>query len=194
MASGYVVLIHKHILLIAVLTQYINICFIECYHYETRTRVVSYTDANGNVGTRTETYTEKVVTHTAKMNYSFSTWNDTSEQLNGLEDYKLTKISYFKKFTFANNATEVDYNTRLANFKATNNLDIYQDFFSGIEINDFKSKMLAEVYPGVRPECLKLGWYVLFSSFGMTTCYRMWFSSIVGSKKKYTFIKEINIY
>ena len=35
---------------------------VECYHFETRTRVVHYTDANGNTQSRTETYTVRVVT------------------------------------------------------------------------------------------------------------------------------------
>ena len=37
--------------------------FVECYHYETRTRTVYYTDANGNQTSRLETYQEMVVTH-----------------------------------------------------------------------------------------------------------------------------------
>ena len=36
---------------------------VECYDYETRTRLVNYTDSNGNQQSRIETYTEKVVTY-----------------------------------------------------------------------------------------------------------------------------------
>ncbi|KAL9964272.1 hypothetical protein ACROYT_G027890 [Oculina patagonica] len=45
--------------------------FVECYHYETRTRVVYYTDANGNQQSRTETYTEKVVTFVDQDEFTF---------------------------------------------------------------------------------------------------------------------------
>ena len=37
---------------------------VTCYHYETRTRTVYYTDSNGNRKSRIETYQEKVVTYT----------------------------------------------------------------------------------------------------------------------------------
>jgi hypothetical protein len=38
---------------------------IQNYHYETRTRPVTYTDDDGNSHTRYETYTERVNTHRA---------------------------------------------------------------------------------------------------------------------------------
>lgn len=47
---------------------------IECWHWETRTRVV--TDSNGN--TRTETYQERVVTHTARKVNTINKWTDAS--------------------------------------------------------------------------------------------------------------------
>jgi hypothetical protein len=39
--------------------------YVECYHFETRSRQVSFTDGNGNTRYRTEYYQEKVVTHRA---------------------------------------------------------------------------------------------------------------------------------
>ena len=44
--------------------------FVQCYHYETRTRDVSYTDSYGNRQTRarTEQYTERVTTLTPRQN------------------------------------------------------------------------------------------------------------------------------
>ena len=43
---------------------------IECWHYETRTRQVS----DGQGGTRTETYQEKVVTHVANTKWRIKEW------------------------------------------------------------------------------------------------------------------------
>ncbi len=40
---------------------------IECYHYEKRTRKVSFTDSDGHRDTKEETYEEKVVTVNAPV-------------------------------------------------------------------------------------------------------------------------------
>lgn len=53
---------------------------VECYHYETRTRVVYYTDANGNTQSRTETYIERVVTFVDRDEFSFGCWVDVSKK------------------------------------------------------------------------------------------------------------------
>ena len=45
-------------------TDPVRIMMIECYHMETRTRTVYYTDAQGNTQTRLETYQEMVTTYT----------------------------------------------------------------------------------------------------------------------------------
>ena len=53
---------------------------VECYHFDTSTRVVYYTDANGNRQSRTETYTERVVTFVDHDEFSFGSWVDVSKR------------------------------------------------------------------------------------------------------------------
>ena len=62
----------------------------------------------GNGNTRTESYQEKVVTHTASANYQYNTWQDVSVPISGLDEYNLTKLKNYKTFTFANAQTEND--------------------------------------------------------------------------------------
>ena len=65
----------------------------DCYHYETRTRTVTYTDANGNTADTPETYQEKVVTNLSFEPVSFQYWKDTSSpELVGINDKGITKI------------------------------------------------------------------------------------------------------
>lgn len=127
------------------------------------------------------------------MNYQFKSWKDTSVELTGLEKYKLTKLYCSKTWTFADNETSMDYERKKADFKARNNRDVYQDFFCGIEIDGFKSHLLAEVQPGVKPKCLDTIYYWLWSIFILSACFRHWFDSIVG-RKKYTFVKQLSIF
>lgn len=63
---------------------------IECYHYETR--VVYYTDANGNACSRTETY--PVVTYTETEPVYITQWKDASVPLQHSEvkEFEVTKV------------------------------------------------------------------------------------------------------
>jgi hypothetical protein len=51
---------------------------IECYHYEERTRHVTHTDKDGNTHHSSETYTVKVVTHSARASWGYSSCTDSS--------------------------------------------------------------------------------------------------------------------
>ena len=139
-----------------------------------------------------ETYQERIVTWTANMNYQFNSWKDTSIELTGLENYKLTKLYCGKTWTFEDQATKTDYEAKQAAFKAANNRDVCQDFFSGIEIDGFESHLLAEVQPGVKPKLLDTMYYWMFSIITFSVFYRHWFASVVG-RKKYTFVKQLSI-
>ena len=52
----------------------ITVWHITCYHWETRFRTVTERDSNGNTRTRTETYQEKVVTHTNSHTVHYRGW------------------------------------------------------------------------------------------------------------------------
>ena len=139
---------------------------------------------------RTEYYQERVNTHSANGNYTFSSWQDKSEQLTGLEHYLLTKVKCDKIWTYYDKETEIDYEREKNAFKSRNDLDAHQDFWFGIDIDGYKSHLLAEVSPGVKPQFLDVPWYWLCSILTMSVFFRHWFDSIVG-RKKYTFVKEI---
>lgn len=182
---------------------------VECYHYETRTRLVTYTDSNGNTQTRTETYQEVVVTHVANTNYIFQSWEDASRDYTGLvfsiffaktlkhttlglDEYALTKLTCHKTFTFANDYTQQDYYAKQAKFKAENDLDVFQSFSEELVIPGFEDKYLAEIEKGMAPSCLNSLMFYLFSALFLSPAYRMWMSSIVG-RKEYTVVKQISI-
>merc|ERR1712110_147994 len=93
---------------------------------------------------------DKVVTHTAVMDYPFNSWNDVSVPFSSTNlEYKLTKLKSYKKFSFANMETEVDYNTKLQQFREENDKDEHQSFYYGIEIAGFEKYTLVEAQPGV---------------------------------------------
>ena len=151
---------------------------VECYHYRT------YTDSKGRRKRK------KVVTHRASMNYVFNTVRDISAEFKGLGEWKLTKLTTYKTFTFANAQTENDYNFKLQEFRRNNDRDTHKNFSVIMKLDEFKPKLLIE--SGERSKYLTKDWYCLFSWFLCGPCYRTVFSSKTGVKH-YIIQKEISI-
>merc|ERR1719361_2583931 len=82
-----------------------------CYHWE------HYTDNNGNSKRR------KKVTHTARANYQYANWRDTSMSTEGLDEFNLTKFRSVKAFTLGNSQTEDHYNWHAESFRRNNDRD-----------------------------------------------------------------------
>jgi len=163
---------------------------IQCYHYETRTRIVSYTDAEGRSQTRFETYTVRVNTHYATQHYRFDAWDDVSGKLPSLTDYKLTKLNIGKQWMFADAFTEADYNTRQHWFIQFNDRDVSYDFSTKLRIPGHREKILAEVQPGSTPCFLNIGWYWVMNLLGLSLPFRWYFTSISG-RRDFNLIKRI---
>lgn len=75
---------------------------------------------------------DRVVTHTATMEYEFRTWKDMSAapELAGFHKHRLTKIAFRKEFTFADGYTRNHYQSELETFKLANRR--YFDITAGI--------------------------------------------------------------
>eukprot|EP01083_Nonionella_stella_P043135 116422_1 len=164
---------------------------VQCYHYETRTYYETVTDSDGNTRSELRTEQVRVNTHSACTTFDFVSWADVSEPWVSTTDYKLTKVTCAKAYCFANERTRNDYDTSLLTFKRMNHKDSYQDFTETFTVAGLKTKLLAELGPGMQPCCLNSCWFCCWSTCLCSYCYRVWFSSIVG-KKKYVFVKQIS--
>ena len=81
-----------------------------CYHYETRTRYVSYTDSSGNWQTRMETYQEMVISNTFMEAFHYRFWKDSSEtKLNDVRRQGVTKIKMDLHVIFGDTETSGAY-------------------------------------------------------------------------------------
>merc|ERR1711964_831590 len=157
---------------------------------ETRTRVVTYTDEDGNSRTRIETYTVRVDTHSASQHYRFDAWDDVSGKLPSLTDYKLTKLTWGKQWMFADAFTEADYHQRRSWFIQFNDRDVSYDFSTKLKIPGHREKILAEVTPGATPCFLNIGWYWMMNLLGLSMCFRWYFSSVSGPRD-FNLIKRV---
>jgi hypothetical protein len=124
----------------------------ECYHYETRTRLVNetYTEQTEN-GPRTktrqklETYTEKVVTHTESENFIYRTSYDDSGMIsNDVNTHDVIKITFKKNYRFGNQESEWAYKNQFQYFINRNKCrDVCFDHTETFQISDFKDKILS---------------------------------------------------
>ena len=160
---------------------------IECYHHETRTRVVTRTDKNGKShshrgaqarpGTsstpatrgrtsacacahapapppltrtapffprRTETYTVKVVTHSASDNWAFGTCRDTSGPPVYQPHISMLQIHFKPVQDFLDQASASAWAAWRAHFWAANTRDAHQDRSSGMRIDGLKSWVMLQ--------------------------------------------------
>lgn len=151
---------------------------IQCYHFETRTRVVSSTDAQGRSTTRTETYQERVNTHYARDTLKYARWQDVSRVLQEAEisEYKMTKVNLNKAWT-----GDAGCMSQKTTFIAVNNRDVHYDFFEDLQIPGYTSRLLCLVHLDDRPFMAHWAWFLLFQfSIVGALPYRMWLSSITG--------------
>jgi hypothetical protein len=151
---------------------------IQCYHYETHTNTYTETDSEGRSVTRTETVTETVYTHSASGSLQFSSWVDTSEQLDLCEitKYQMTKIDLAKTFT-----ADEGYTDQKGMFIRVNNRDTHYEFTESYEIPGFTPYVLTMVDLAQKPCMAHLGWFLLSQLTVLFALpYRMWLSSVTG--------------
>jgi hypothetical protein len=96
-----------------------DVCFkAECYHYETRTREVTWTDSEGNTQSRVETYQEKVVTANITEQFKFRFWRDHSQAaLVDIHTKKITKIKMELQILCGDAETAKDFNECYSRFQ-----------------------------------------------------------------------------
>lgn len=162
--------------------------FIQCYHYETRTRQVASPGPNGTTVYYTEFYQERVNTHFASGKLIFSRWTDVSVPLNRdiIERFAMTKISVKKEWTGDAGA----YQQKLAFFQV-NKRDVFYDFVETIELEGYCARLLGFVDLENIPILADWSWYVISHlTVVFALPYRMWLSS-KSNKVRATIKKEI---
>eukprot|EP01104_Vermistella_antarctica_P011467 TRINITY_DN3204_c0_g1_i1.p1 TRINITY_DN3204_c0_g1~~TRINITY_DN3204_c0_g1_i1.p1 ORF type:complete len:436 (-),score=108.40 TRINITY_DN3204_c0_g1_i1:320-1519(-) len=153
----------------------------QSYHFETRHRHVSesYRDSNGNQQTRmkTETYQEKVITHSDEESFNYQTVVDDSGLLTtDLFKNNLTQVHFEKHWTLGNPHTKEEYNHHHGHFISRNRCrDTHFQHFTHFKIPGFQKKMLAVVDPSKIPVAMSYVVYLLFGVLLLHFPYCMWF-------------------
>ena len=149
--------------------------FIQCYHFETRYRTVASPGPNGTTVYRTESYQERVNTHSARGHLRFLRWADVSVPLNrvAIETFAMTKISIKKCWVGDEGAAQ-----QKANFILVNHRDVLYDFFETLELDGYRPRLLGFVDLDNIPFLAHWSWYIVSHlTVILGVPYRMWLSS-----------------
>ena len=165
---------------------------VECYHFEMPTRDVYYTDANGNRQSRTETYTERVVTFEDHDEFSFGSWVDVSKgKMPALSTVSLTRVRIDPYVLFGDQETADDYERQAtAMIERNRGRDTFTDFSASREIPGLKKRISAYVDLRVKPWWIRPLFFWLATLLQMTWPYR-WLFRAKTSKSFYALKKMI---
>jgi hypothetical protein len=165
---------------------------IECYHWETKTRTVS----DGNGGTTTETYQEKVVTHSAGMVYPvagfvdetlspaqtmamFHLLHDGTRDLSdveagahvGKQKRRMFLLCHFSiDFQPASEGCEQEFNQRRESFYQQNTRDTHQTKTENRNGDGFREHVLVILTPGMDDTTDRPFWMNNFVYFLSVIC------------------------
>ncbi|KAK3724928.1 hypothetical protein QZH41_005686 [Actinostola sp. cb2023] len=165
---------------------------VECYHWETRTRVVYYTDANGNSQSRTETYQERVVTFVDSDVFSFGCWVDVSKrEMPSISYVALTRLKIDAHINFGDQETEEDYGRQREDMLDRNrHRDVHMDFSTSREIPGLEQRISAYVDLSVKPWWIGQGYFWIATLLMLTWPYR-WLFRAKTAKSYYDLNKKI---
>jgi hypothetical protein len=171
----------------------------ECYHMETRTRTLYdttyHSDGTSSTTTRTETYQERVVSHTDSQTLVYYQCHDDSGGLTPeLMRYSATRIDLSQTWLPADDFTRQYYIAWTAAFKQRNekrDRDYFQ--WETITCPGFNENMLAFIDLRRRPWGLSRLSYVLVTVLLQASyLYRLWFDRVTV-KAHFSFKRRITV-
>ena len=151
---------------------------IECYHWETRTMTVYYTDSNGNTQTRTETCQERVVTHKESKIFPIAYAEDvTDSQGLNLDQYSVIRLKLNPDVKCGDSETLEKFNEMSDEMVEENrHRDDHIEFSYKDVINGFRERICAYTYPRYRESWINSGCYWTASLFGLSWIFRLMFN------------------
>ena len=165
---------------------------VKCYHNETITRLVSYTDANGNQQSRYENYIVKEVTFVDHDEFSFGSWVDVStREMPALGTVALARIKIDPSILFGDQETADDYERQVAEMLERNrHRDVFIDYSCSKEIPGMKKRISAYVDLRVKPFWIRPLFFWLATLLQMTWPYR-WLFRAKTAKSYYALKKKM---
>lgn len=151
---------------------------IECYHWETRTRTVFYTDSNGNTQSRTETYQEIVITYTEQKIFPIACVEDKSDPEGPRFDvYRVTRLKLTPDVQCGDDETLNKFHEMRDHMIEENEFrDEHISFTYNDVIDGFKKRVCAYTDQNYKPFWMNTGCYWIAAVWGLTWPFRIVFN------------------
>ncbi len=168
---------------------------VECWHLETRTRTVTYTDASGNLQTRTETYQEVVITHTETQDFPIGYSRDISDSAGPkFDSYSVTRLKLSQEVSCGDAETLQKFEEMQEDMLLRNQgKDVNVSFSHQDVIPGFKKRLCAYTDIHMKPCWMNTGCFWLAALFGLGWPFR-WLFRWKTKKADYTVRKEIYLH
>lgn len=155
-----------------------RVMMIECYHWETRTRTVYYTDANGNTQSRTETYQEMVVTYTEQKIFPIGCAVDISSPDGPVFNiYKVTRLKLTPDIQCGDDETLNKFNKmRDQMIEENEHRDVHINFTYDDVIDGFQKRICAYSDGKYKPFWMNSVFFWIATILGFTWVFRMFFN------------------
>lgn len=171
----------------------VTVWHITCYHWETRFRTVTERDSNGNTRTRTETYQEKVITHTNSHTVHYRGWQDASPILSGLEQYRMTRIYNRLTFAFGSDAVRHQFHCMRREWIHFNDRDVHYDFSEAHKLPGMVSHVLTfNDKPKNFPCCLNCCAFTFLGFLTLDWVLMFWLMRY-SARLDYRFVKVVHL-
>eukprot|EP00794_Sanderia_malayensis_P013884 gene13884-15332_t len=151
---------------------------VECWHMETRTRTVYYTDSNGNQQSRTETYQEKVVTYRDNNLFLYGNCEDISDPEGPKIDRKgVTRLKLLKDVECGDDETMDKFNEMKQEMITRNeHRDVNTTFSFEDTIPGFEKRICAYADASQKAWWMNLSCYWLSTVFLCSWPFRIMFN------------------
>ena len=109
-----------------------------CYHFVRKSRQITRY-RSGDTVTYTQHYQDKVITHSARGSFDYSSCGvkDVSRRLIDIEKYAAVKLKFSKGFSFVSQRSESDFDNQRNRFFSENQLfDVYMETQEGLELSN----------------------------------------------------------
>eukprot|EP00794_Sanderia_malayensis_P013880 gene13880-15328_t len=167
---------------------------VECWHMETRTRTVYYTDSNGNRKSKIETYQEKIVTYRENKPFHYGNCEDISDPEGPKIDRKgVTRLKLLKDVECGDDETMDKFNEMKQEMITRNERrDVNIAFSFEDTIPGFEKRICAYADTNQKAWWMNLTCYWLSTVFLCSWPFRIMFNWKT-TKAEYTIKKKLFI-
>jgi len=157
---------------------------VQCFHMETRTRTVYYTDHQGNIQSRQEQYQEMVIRHSELNPLAVKSWEDTTGDIKDVVGGGSVRLEVQKLFYFGNlESVQKFEEEKKALIEKNKHRDVCIDAEVIFGIDGYEERVMVQKKGAREKLCTSLFWFWFWSLLLLSWPYRIWVETSLPKKR-----------